>query len=79
MPPLQAPTPSYAGTRTFEIHSDSSSQENGASAYDMHNDDPIVTYDDAARDSKIQYVVPEDEAGMKLGKIMVRGLFANML
>ena len=79
MPPLQAPTPSYAGARTFEIHSDSSSQENGASAYDMHNDDPIVTYDDAARDSKIQYVVPEDEAGMKLGKIMVRGLFANML
>jgi hypothetical protein len=45
----------------------------------MHSDDPIVTYDDVARDSKIQYVVPEDEAGMKLGKIMVRGLFANML
>ncbi len=70
MPPLQAPTPTYTGSRSLEIHSDSSSEPNGASAYDMHNDDPIVTYDDVARDSKIQYVVPEDEAGMKLGKIM---------
>ena len=74
MPPLQAPTPTYAGTRALDIHSDSSSVENGASVYDMHHDDPIVTYDDAARDSKIQYMVPEDEAGMKLCKIMVRSV-----
>jgi WD40 repeat protein len=70
MPPLQAPTPTYAASRTLEIHSDSGSEENGASAYGMHNDDPIVTYDDVARDQKIRYVVPEDEAGMKLSKIM---------
>jgi hypothetical protein len=72
MPPLQAPTPTRAGSRALEIHSDSSSEQNGASSYDMRSDDPIVAYDDEARDSKIQYVVPEDEAGMKLGKIMVR-------
>jgi hypothetical protein len=71
MPPLQAPTPTYSGSRALAIHSDSS-EENGAAGYDIHNDDPIVTYDDVSRDSKIQYMVPEDEAGMKLNKIMVR-------
>ena len=71
MPPLQAPTPTYSGSRALAIHSDSS-EENGAAGYDIHNDDPIVTYDDVSRDSKIQYMVPEDQAGMKLNKIMVR-------
>jgi hypothetical protein len=71
MPPLQAPTPARAGVRAFDIHSDSSSVENGASGYDIHNDDPIVTYDDVARDSKIHYIVPEEEAGMKLSQITV--------
>jgi hypothetical protein len=33
----------------------------------MHNDDPIVTYDDAARDSKIQYVVPNSLANSTFG------------
>jgi hypothetical protein len=79
MPPLQPPTPKFAASRAFDIHSDSSGGENGAAVYDMHNDDPIVTYDDVARDPKIRYVVPEEEAGMKLSKIMVCSLFSPFL